>query len=198
MRYLYGKYIMLLNNYKGRLLIAQPKCDSNFFKESVVLITRHNSYGAWGIIINKPVPDPSCDLIDVFEHVGMENAVGANAPLYVGGPIERNRICLVHSNDWASNSTLEISPELSVTTDISILAAISEGIGPSRYRACCGVSSWGPNQLEGEMKGQDPWTLKHRWLEVQGTEKNVFETEPSLQWNTLLTQAVELEVKEWF
>jgi putative transcriptional regulator len=136
--------------------------------------------------------------MDVFEHVGMDNAVGANAPLYVGGPIERNRICLVHSNDWASSSTLEISPELSVTTDISVLAAISQGIGPSLYRACCGVSSWGPNQLEGEMKGKAPWTFKHRWLDIQGTEKNVFDTEPELQWNSLLTQAVELEVKEWF
>lgn len=189
---------MLLDNYKGRLLIAQPKCDSDFFKEGVVLMVKHTGNGAWGVMLNKVIPDPDCNLADIIKHVGMENAMGVNAPLYIGGPIERSRVCLIHSNDWSSASTIDLGNGLAVTTDISILAAIAGGWGPSQYRACCGISSWGPGQLEGEMSGKEPWTPKHQWLDLAANKELVFDLEPFAQWSTMLEQAVEDKVKAWF
>lgn len=189
---------MLLNKYQGRILVSQPKCQSTFFRETAVLTIKHNNKGAWGVIINKPIPDLSCDLADILEHIGIENAMGINAPLYVGGPIERSRVCIVHSTDWASTSTIEITPDLSVTTDISILTALAGGQGPSQYRAFCGLSSWGPGQLEGEMSGEEPWTPNHRWLDLPADCQSVLEMDPAEQWSSLLQRAVELEVKEWF
>jgi|LauGreDrversion4_2_1035121.scaffolds.fasta_scaffold22182_2 putative transcriptional regulator len=189
---------MLLENYKGRLLIAQPKNKGNIFEEGVVLMVNHTQRGSWGLMINRPIQDKDFCLADILEHVGMENSNYINAPLYVGGPVEKQRVCIVHSNDWASSTTVEITPTISVTTDISILAALCDTHGPEKYRVVCGVSAWAPGQLEGEMKGEEPWTTQHQWLTLPATDEFVFDLEPEAQWAHCLAGAVHLEVKEWF
>lgn len=189
---------MVLDNYQGRILVAQPKCDSFFFKESCVLIARHTAKGAWGVALNKPVTAIDCDLKDILNHIGIENTLNINAPIYAGGPVHTNQVCLIHSNDWASNSTLEITDDVSITTDISVLTALVAGQGPSKFRVVCGLCGWGPGQLEGEMKGQAPWTKKHRWLTVPADDQRVFDSDDRELWSKLLADAVSLEVKEWF
>ena len=189
---------MLLDSYRGQLLVAQPKCVSSFFKETVVLVVRHGPQGAWGVIVNQQIPDRDCCLADILKHVGMSNDFGIDAPLYVGGPLERNRVAIVHSSDWASASTLEITEDLSVTTDLSILAALAGGQGPANFRACCGISSWAPGQLEGEMRGEEPWSQSHRWLNVPATHDKIFNVPHELQWQTNLAEAITQDVKEWF
>lgn len=159
---------------------------------------KHNSSGAWGVMINQIIPDQDCCLADILNHIGMDNPFHVNAPLYVGGPIERNRVCIVHSGDWIGNSSIQLTPDLYITTDISILAAIALRQGPEYYRTLCGVSSWAPGQLEGEMSGCEPWTSEHRWLTAPASISNVFEIEPKDLWVHTLAQAVQLEVKEWF
>ena len=185
-------------NYQGKFLISQPKCESKFFEESVVLIADDSVQGAWGIIINKLVPDPDSDLADVIKHVGMDNPYNINGPLYMGGPVERNRVCILHTNDWSSENTVQVTPDLYITTDISILAAIAGGQGPKDYKVFCGLSSWAPEQLKGEMQGIPPWTQKHRWLTVDAASEAVFNLDHTEQWGILIMRAVELEVKEWF
>jgi putative transcriptional regulator len=189
---------MVIDNYKGKLLIAQPKSKGSFFEESVVLVVSNTLRGSWGLIINKMIPDDECCLADILEHVGMDNANYVNAPLFVGGPVERSRVCIVHSNDWSSASTIEVTPEISVTTDISILAALANNIGPEKYKIMCGVSGWGSNQLEGEMSGKEPWTPGHKWLVAPATARNVFDLDQQTQWHHMIAEAVNLEVKEWF
>lgn len=186
------------NNYRGQILVSQPKCDSLFFKDSCILIARHSPQGAWGVAINKPITSVECDLKDILQHIGIENPMNINSNLYAGGPVERSRVCLIHSSDWSSNSTLEITKEVSITTDLSVLTALVQGQGPSKFKACCGLSVWGPGQLEGEMSGKEPWTPKHRWLLAPATENNVFDIADNDIWMSTLTEAVNLEVKEWF
>jgi putative transcriptional regulator len=128
----------------------------------------------------------------------MENPMNINAPLYAGGPVEKTRVCLVHSNDWSSASTIEITKDVSITTDISVLAALVQGQGPSKFKIFCGISTWVTGQLEGEMKGVEPWLPQHRWLTAPADEHNVFDIDDQELWPALLAQAVTLEVKEWF
>ena len=189
---------MLLDSYQGKILVSQPKCDAHFFKESCVLIAKHSQQGAWGVTLNKPIKNMDCDLKDVLEHIGMENPMNINAPLYAGGPVEKSRVCLLHSNDWSSSSTIEITKDVSITTDISVLAALVQGQGPSKFKIFCGLSTWVNGQLEGEMKGAEPWSPQHRWLTDPVSEHNVFDIDDNSLWPSLLSEAVTLEVKEWF
>ena len=189
---------MVLDSYQGNILVSQPKNEDKFFKDSCVLIIRHDHRGAWGVTVNKPLSLLNCDLSDILDHVGLENTMGINAPVYAGGPVEKSRICILHSKDWSSASTLEITKDISITYDLSILAALVGGHGPSKFKVCCGVSAWGPSQLEGEMSGQEPWTPRHMWLVTPATEENIFDVDHDALWSISLTEAVNLEVKEWF
>jgi putative transcriptional regulator len=189
---------MLLDNYQGKLLVSQPKSLGGFFDEGVVLIVKHSAKGAWGLMVNKVITSSDACLADIFHQVGMENINHVNAPLYSGGPLERQRVCVLHSADWTSDTTQEVAPGLCITTDLSILSAIAANQGPEKYRVTCGVSVWGAGQLEGEMKGEPPWTQQHRWMTVPAKPYNVFELELQGQWQQCLAQAITLEVRELF
>ena len=189
---------MLLNNYTGQLLIAQPKCKSNFFSKGVILIVRHDARGGWGVMINKRINSDKTCLADVMNHISIENLSGIDAPLYIGGPLEKGKICIIHSSDWSSSSTHVINKDISITTDISVLVALSGGYGPEKFRAVCGFSSWGPGQLEGEQSGEEPWEPYHSWLDIPATLENVFDINYEDQWLHTVSQAVNHEVNEWF
>lgn len=189
---------MLLDSYKGSVLIAQPKSQSNFFEEGAIIMVKNDRAGSWGVMFNKQISQRECSLADIIQHVGMENINHVDAPLYIGGPVEKGRVSVIHSSDWQGHSTREITSEISITTDISILAALANNEGPEKFRAVCGLCVWQPDQLEGEMSGEAPWTPEHRWLIAPARMDNIFDVDPHYQWNHLVIEAVDLEVKEWF
>lgn len=184
-------------NYSGKLLIAQPKCVSNFFSETVILTVSHATHGAWGMIVNKRFSGDSMNLNDLLDSVGIERDRNFTEPLYIGGPIERSKVAVLHTPDWMGHSTQQVTDYIYMTNDISILAAISRNEGPEKYRIICGLSAWGSGQLEGEMQGQAPWTPQHRWLTAPATGE-IFLYDDRELWNRSLQTAVNLEVKEWF
>jgi len=189
---------MLLDSYQGQLLIAQPKCQSDFFKESVVLVAKHSSQGAWGLMLNKPLPIADFDFAELLDHTGVENPLKVNSPMFIGGPLERGRVCILHTSDYSSSSTREIVPGLSISVDMNILAAIAGGEGPKDFRAYTGISGWSAGQLDGEMRGEAPWTQQHKWLSIPANYENVMEIDHEVQWNACLEAAVRLEVREFF
>jgi putative transcriptional regulator len=189
---------MLLDNYQGRLLISQPRCRSEIFSQGVVLIVKHSSNGAWGIMLNKPVDPEVCSMADIIEHVGMDNLNGVDAPVHVGGPVERGRVCVLHSTDWSSASTQSVCDRVSVTTDISVLTAIAALEGPAQYRIFSGLSVWGAGQLDGEMRGKEPWTPLHQWLSIPADIDTIFQFDTDDQWQHALALAVDQEVNELF
>lgn len=189
---------MLLDNYQGKLIISQPRCRSEVFSQGVVLVAKHNNNGAWGILLNKQLPHPECSLSEIIEHVGMDNPHYVDSPVFLGGPVERGRISVVHSSDWHGPSTQDIAPDLCVTTDISVLSAITMQDGPARFRVFAGLSVWSSGQLDGEMRGEEPWTTAHKWLSIDADTDIVFDFESDDQWHQALALAVNREVKEWF
>ena len=189
---------MLQDNYQGRLLIAQPRCRSEIFEKGVILMAKHSANGAWGVLLNKQLPHPECSLSEIIEHVGMDNPTFIDAPIFLGGPVERGRICIVHSDDWKGPSTQDVADGLCITTDISVLSALAMRDGPAQFRVFSGLSVWAGGQLDGEMRGQEPWTPAHSWLSIPADIETVFQFDQEDQWHQSLSLAVNLEVKEWF
>jgi putative transcriptional regulator len=187
-----------MENYQGQLLVAQPKCVTNFFARSTILIVRHTDQGAWGVITNRVFNKMESGLEVVMNQTGIDYVSEHNEPLYVGGPVETNRIHVVHSMDWSSASTIMITSDLGVTSDVSVLAAIAGGQGPEHFRVAVGMCGWGPGQLEGEMVGMPPWLPEHRWLHAPATLANVFDFDESFQWQNAIQEAAKETTKAWF
>jgi len=178
----------------GQLLIAQPKNQDGHFSKSVVMIAQHGLTGAWGVVVNRPAK--TINMQNVMAAVGIDYS--GNEMVYVGGPVEPTRVHVVHTMDWFSSSTLQITDEIGITGDVSVLSAISLGQGPKLYRAGIGLSVWSAGQLEGEQSGLEPWNETHRWLTTPACIELCLTGSGEEQWQRAINQCVNRRISDFF
>lgn len=184
---------MIKKKYPGYLLVANPNNPRDELSKSVILIASHTEKMAIGLQLNNPLED--IDLQTVAGNIGIDYP--EKDPLFYGGNISMNKIHVVHSNDWRGLSTVRLNEHLSVTNDISILAALSRGEGPEFFRACAGYWLWDNGMLDDMLdprSTQDP----HKWEIVPSTLDNAFYSEGPDQWREVLDQAAKHQVSSWF
>ena len=186
---------MIEQNYRGYLLAAHPKRLDAFMRRSVVLILDHDKSGAIGLQINKPFTN-DVTFQTVMENVNM--SIATDQPLYNGGSESVNRIHVIHSLDWYSPTTSKITDKIGVSNDLSVLAAISQNEGPEYYRVCAGFTRWLPGHLEGEILGENPWTINHTWSYAPADHDNLFGSDDIEQWHGVIAQSSRLQVSNWF
>ena len=158
----------------GHFLIAMPQlADPNFF-HTVTFICEHNEEGALGLVVNRP---SEMRLGEILEHMGIEGAEAAarEVPVYVGGPVQRERGFVLHEPAGAWASTLRVGERVGITTSRDILEAIARGAGPERYLVALGYAGWGPGQLEQEM-------ADNAWLSGPADMRIVFEVPDEAKW----------------
>jgi len=170
---------------------------TNFFSRSTILIARHSQEGAWGVIVNRVFTSMESGLSRIMLSQGIELDDNLDQPLYVGGPVETNRLHVIHSLDWHSNSTIQVTEGLGITNDLSILAAIAGREGPENFRVCVGMCGWAPGQLEGEMSGKPPWLPEHRWLHAAADPNSVFDFQENFQWQQAIHMAARATTQAW-
>lgn len=165
---------------RGQFLIAGRNLrDPNFFK-SVVLIVEHGDGGAMGLVINRPsgvtVSQSLKKHFDLPETGDM---------VYVGGPVERNALFILHNADDLENAEGAVIDGLFVGSSPdafeSIVGRVSTGDDEMRFRVYFGCAGWGPEQLEGELARND-------WLVSPATRERVFAADPYAVWEQLVTE----------
>jgi putative transcriptional regulator len=128
---------------QGQLLIASPMLgDSNFYR-SVIYIAKHDSEGAFGLILNRPT---NLRLEDVIEEARGRPPARFDA-IYDGGPVDGPLLAL-HAMD---NLGDECEDGIWLTSDDDQLMLLCDKPSvPARFFS--GYSGWSPGQLEAEMK----------------------------------------------
>lgn len=167
------------NFLEGKLLIALPGMGDPRFERSVIYMCAHSASGAMGLIVNKPIEGLGFqDLLQrldlpVSEHV-------PNSPVLFGGPVETERGFVLHSGEYkGAESTLPISPEISLTATVEILRAISEGRGPRHATFALGYAGWSPGQIESEIQGNG-------WVHCDADSTLVFGVDMQSKWSVAL------------
>jgi putative transcriptional regulator len=143
----------------GKLLVATPSMGDKRFARAVILLCDHDEEHAMGIVLNKTMP--RLTLPRLLDQIGIENAIKApRLPVLDGGPCQRDRGFVLHSDDWDSpDATLTVGTGISMTATRDILdALVSSGARPSRAMLALGYSGWGPGQLEQEIR-QNAWLV---------------------------------------
>ena len=186
---------MIEQSFKGYLLAAHPKRPEPILRRGVILILDHDASGAIGLQINKPFTN-DITFKNVMSNVGL--SIDQDQPLYTGGAESPNRVHVVHSLDWYSPNTERITETIGVSHDVSVLAAISAGEGPSFFRVCAGVTRWMPGHLEGEVIGEEPWDISQSWSFVPADIESVFGSDDIDQWHKVITESSRLQVANWF
>lgn len=186
---------MIEQSYKGYLLAAHPKRRDPVLRRGVMLILDHDRGGAIGLQINKPFTN-DISFKNVMNNVSL--SVDHDQPLYHGGVESTNRIHVIHTLDWYSPTTVKVSDHIGVSNDISVLTAISENEGPDYFRVCAGFTKWMPGHLDGEVLGEDPWSIEQSWSFAPATPETVFTTDDIDQWHRVISESSRLQVANWF
>lgn len=163
------------SNLTNHFLIAMPGLkDSNFF-HTVTYICEHNDDGAMGIVLNRPTDLQLNDILEQLDIPPGNQPAGAQ-PIYLGGPVQTERGFVLHSSEREWDSTLRITPRISVTTSRDILVSIAEQQGPDKTFVALGYAGWAEGQLEGELSA-------NAWLSGPADERIIFELAPEKRWS---------------
>jgi putative transcriptional regulator len=175
-----------MDHLTGKLLVAMPSMPDPRFAHSVVLLCKHSSHGAMGIIVNKPLPDltlksllDNLDLPVAQSGAGAENPV-ESVPIHFGGPVETSRGFVLHSPDfYSAEGSLQVLDSVTLSTSIEVLSALAQGQGPEDVLIALGYAGWGPGQLEDELQVGG-------WLIADTAPHLLFRLESAAKWLSVL------------
>lgn len=165
----------MADTLRGQFLIAGRSLrDENFF-QSVVLIVEHGSGGAMGVVINRPSG------VTVAQALKNHFELPENGEMvYVGGPVERNALFILHNDDDLDGSETPVIEGLFVgsspDTFERVVRRIANGDDELKFRVYFGCAGWAPDQLEGELARND-------WLICPATAARVFDVDPYNVWS---------------
>lgn len=153
---------------ENQFLIAMPQLQDSYFANSVTYLWKHNSEGALGIVINKPL---RASIADIFSELDIVSSLTDNSfeeqCVLAGGPVERDKGFIIHEAGDNWDSSIAVTTDISICTSKTILQDIAAGLGPTRYLVALGCAGWEAGQLEAEI-------IANAWLTTPATKELIF------------------------
>lgn len=157
----------VLNLYKGetgKLVVASGKMNDPNFDKTAVYMFHHSYDSAYGLVINRPLPDADRERIPAF-------LKGKDIPLYYGGPAGYPEVVVIlerGKDKKGHDIILSHAFDDVVKDDPEILGKVVASIkrGQDKYRVYLGYAGWGLFQIEREF-GKGVWAsteLNPDWL----------------------------------
>ncbi|MEY6431469.1 YqgE/AlgH family protein [Thioalkalicoccus limnaeus] len=159
---------------RNHFLIAMPGLKDPNFARTVTYVCEHTEQGAMGIVINRPMDIRLGLVLSQLDIVSANLAVN-DSLVFLGGPVQTDRGFVLHAAGERFDSTLSITPDISITTSRDILEAIAEGRGPDQHLVALGYAGWGSGQLEEEMSA-------NAWLSGPADQAVIFSTPIEARW----------------
>ena len=159
----------------GQLLVATPTMGDPRFHQSVILMVKHDSDGALGIIINHLAAERP--LATVLRAVGADaDGVSGTIQIFIGGPVQPEVGFVVHSTEYHRPETLVIDDHVAMTSNREILRDIATKHGPRQSLIAFGYAGWGAGQLDNE--------LEHRaWYTAPDDTDLIFQIDREKVWD---------------
>lgn len=171
---------LAFDSLAGRLLIAMPGIGDPRFGHAVILICAHGPDHAMGLRLDQPAPGVGLKtVLEKLETPGADTA--PDTPVLIGGPVERERGFVLHSDDWMSaGSSLSFAPGLALTGTREALSALADPVArPRRARLALGYAGWGEGQLEDEL-------AENVWLTAEADLSVIFDDDHQTKWTRVL------------
>ena len=153
---------------ENQFLIAMPQMLDPYFTNTVTYLWKHNEEGALGIVINKPLKACVADIFAELDIIcSTENSLFRERPVLAGGPVERDKGFIIHDAGQQWESSIEVTPEITICTSRTILQDIAKGAGPENYLVALGGAGWEAGQLEREI-------TENTWLTTPANAELIF------------------------
>ena len=164
-----------LNIATGNVLISEPFMNDFHFRRSVILIIDNNEEGSLGVIFNKRLTIPFNEIVQGFPEF--------KADVYLGGPVETNRLFFIHTIGEMIPDSYKISDGLYWSGNVNALKAMikMDLIKPHEVRFYVGYAGWDSGQLRNELKA-------NTWLVGKFSSKQLLTTIPGKMWKNFVKQ----------
>ena len=172
------------NSVKDLFLVSTKEMKDSRFEKTVILMLEHNKNGALGIVINKQLGKITLgSFINKIEDqlINKKELYDIEIPIYWGGPVDKNKILILHTNDYKNETTKKYN-KLSTSHDLKTLVKIAEEKGPKKSLVVLGMSAWNIGQLDGEIE-MESWTLSEMSMDL------IFEVENNKKWLKALSNS---------
>lgn len=155
-----------MDSLAGTFLVAKQVLQDPNFQQTVVLLLKHGSDGAFGLVVNRPA-----------------KADGIPFPVFSGGPCTMQGFIMLHGyEDWveAPLEEVQVAPGIFLGDSSSISKVTDPTPGQMlRVRVFANYSGWGPSQLEGELAAG-------AWSVTPANGELLFSSAPDQLWNNLV------------
>ena len=159
---------------KGQFLMAMPGLMDPNFHQTVICVSEHTRDGAVGIVVNRTHPSLKAETIFTELEIAHHSDAG-QVPIYLGGPVHTNEVFILHRPPFDVAVSLEITPQLAMSTTREVLEHIALARKPGAFMISLGCAGWGPGQLEAEIR-------QNAWLTSDIDESIMFDTPIDQRW----------------
>ncbi len=168
-----------------QFLIAMPGMKDERFARSVIYVCAHSDEGAMGLIINQAQQMLFPDLLVQLGIMDEQEAIrlppkARDFVVRNGGPVDRSRGFVLHSDDFTVESSMPVSEDICLTATVDILRAISAGRGPRKALMALGYAGWGAGQLESEI-------VANGWLTCPADPDLLFDADIDRKYDRILS-----------
>lgn len=161
------------SSFRGYFLIAMPSLKDPMFAHTITYVCDHNPNGALGIVINHPL---DLKLSEVFRQLQLpQSGRMSSQTVLSGGPVQIDRGFVLHPKGERWESTIDVSPHVSLTASRDILVSMAKDEGPDKALVALGYAGWDAGQLEEEIAANS-------WLTVPAENHILFDTPCEQRW----------------
>lgn len=146
--------------HSGALLISEPlMTDSDFSRAVILVLDEPEEGGHFGLILNKSTEMTLKDLMPEWE-------AGRKVPVFCGGPVDLERMFLLHTLGDELGSCVEVLPGIFVGAEIDKIIEYIDNGGEvdGKMRFFLGYCGWSPGQLSAEIDG-NTWAVNPKPLD---------------------------------
>jgi putative transcriptional regulator len=167
----------------GRMLVAMPGIGDPRFERAVIFLCAHNAEHAMGLAVNRPVEGLSVGSVLKRLKIGGSSIALPEDLVLMGGPVERDRGFVLHTDDYCSpSSSMPVIPGVSLTATPEVLEAIAgHNSRPRRSLLALGYAGWEGGQLEREI-------VANTWLTCDADEGLIFDDDHETKWRRALAK----------
>jgi putative transcriptional regulator len=162
------------DSLSGQLLLASPTVMDPNFRRAVVLVGVHSAEGAMGVVLNRPSHATIAEAVPQ-----LEQALGEEEPIFVGGPVQPDSIVFLAEFLDPSPAGLLVLGRIGFPSPDTEIEELAEAT--ARRRVFAGYAGWSPGQLDAEFDQGD-------WIAQPALPEDVFTEVPTELWSRVLTR----------
>lgn len=157
----------------GKLILAEPLLQDQYFARTVVFLIEHNEEGTVGFILNKPMNLGINEVVNNFPEF--------DAKVFFGGPVENNSLFYFHTNDSLKESSKEVLPGLFWGGDFEKLKELikEKKIKSSEIRFFVGYAGWNKGQIDEEIADGS-------WIVANPTIEHIMSADDKILWKVIM------------